>query len=172
MRAVGAAGADRGQAPGLVLPDLAGLVSALNAGDVRYVVIGAIAVVAHGRIRATEDLDIVPDPDRENLDRLGNTLVGLNARLAANPQRGIDPELRRALYSRHNLTLTTRVGDLDIIQRITGVPSWEELVGDAEHTTLGGVPLAVCSRAHLLAMKRVRNTAQDQADIEALEAES
>jgi hypothetical protein len=155
-----------------MLPDLAGLLGALNAGEVQFVVIGAVAVGAHGHIRATQDLDIVPEPTHWNLDRLGNTLVGLDARLAADPQRGIDPELRQALYQGRSLTLTTARGDLDIVQRLPGVPSWKELAADAEQTTLAGVPLAVCSRAHLLAMKRARSSLQDRADIEALEAES
>jgi hypothetical protein len=153
-----------------MLPDLAGLLAALEAGDVRFVVIGAVAVGAHGHIRATQDLDIVPEPTHWNLDRLGNTLVGLDARLAADPNRGIDPELRRALYQGRSLTLTTALGDLDIVQRLAGVPTWKELAADAEQTTLAGVPLAVCSRKHLLAMKRARHSLQDRADIEALES--
>ena len=63
-----------------MVPDLAGLISVLNAGRVRFVVIGGIVLGAHGHIRATEDLDIVPDPDVDNLGRLGNALVGLDAR--------------------------------------------------------------------------------------------
>jgi hypothetical protein len=90
-----------------MLPDLAGLLAALNTGGVRFVVIGGVAVGAHGHIRATEDVDIVPDPDRENLDRLGNVLVGLDARLASDPTRTIDPELRHAVYTGRNLTLST-----------------------------------------------------------------
>jgi hypothetical protein len=155
-----------------MLPDLAGLVSALNAGGVQFVVIGGVAVGAHGHIRATEDLDIVPDPDRENLDRLGNVLVGLDARLASNPERDIDPEIRSSLYRGRNLTVTTRVGDLDVVQRMPGIPAWHELAGDAETTALADQPLRVSSRAHLIAMKRARASLQDQADIEALENDS
>jgi hypothetical protein len=151
-----------------MLPDLAGLVAALNAGGIRYVVIGGIAVSAHGHVRATEDLDIVPDPDAENLDRLGNVLVQLDARLEANRDRGIDPAIRQQLYRGANLTVTTALGDLDIVQRLPGIPNWPELERDAEETSLADIPLAVCSRAHLIAMKRARGTLQDQADVEAL----
>lgn len=154
----------------MTLPDLAGLVAALNAGGVRFVVIGGIAVSAHGHVRATEDLDIVPAPDAGNLDRLGNVLVGLDARLEADPARGIDPEVRQAFYRGGNLTVTTRLGDLDVVQRLSGVPTWAELDAEAEPTTLAGAPLAVCSRTHLIAMKRARGSLQDQADIQALEA--
>jgi hypothetical protein len=152
-----------------MVPDLAELVRALNDGGLRYVVIGGVAVGAHGYIRATEDLDIVPDPSPENLDELGNTLVRVGGRLAANPRRGIDQALRQALLRGANLTLTTDLGDLDVVQRVKGLPGWEALAADAETTTLGGTPLAVCSRAHLIAMKRARDSLQDRADIEALE---
>jgi len=153
-----------------MLPDLAGLVGALNDGGVRFVVIGGIAVSAHGHIRATEDLDIVPAPEQENLDRLGNVLVGLDARLAGNPSRGIDPDVRRELHRGRNVTVTTGLGELDVVQRLPGVPAWDELEADAETTTLAGIPLAVSSLAHLLAMKRARGSLQDRADIEALES--
>jgi hypothetical protein len=153
-----------------MLPDLAGLVAALHNGEVAFVVIGGVAVAAHARIRATEDLDIVPDPSRENLDRLGNALALLDARLSSDPGRGIDPELREALYRGRNLTVTTRLGDLDIVQRLAGVPHWAALSRDAVTTTLDGTPLAVCSREHLIEMKRARGSRQDEADLEALAA--
>jgi hypothetical protein len=154
-----------------MLPDLAGLLAALHDGDVQFVVIGAVAVGAHGHIRATQDLDIVPEPRHANLDRLGNLLVVLDARLSADLRRGLDAELRHALYAGRNLTLTTKLGDLDIVQRLPGIPPWSELAADAEQTTLGDVPLAVCSREHLIAMKQARRSLQDQADVAALLAD-
>jgi hypothetical protein len=152
-----------------MLPDLAGLIAALNSGDVEFIVIGAVAVGAHGHIRATQDLDIVPAPKHDNLDRLGDVLVGLDARLAADQRRSIDPELRQALYAGRNLTLTTALGDLDVVQRLPGIPSWRTLASAAEKTSLGSEPLTVCSREHLIAMKRVSHSLQDQADLEALD---
>jgi hypothetical protein len=64
-----------------MLPDLGGLVHELAKARIRYVVIGGIAVAAHAFVRATEDLDIVPDPTPANLDALRNMLVGIGARL-------------------------------------------------------------------------------------------
>ena len=46
------------------------IVAALNAGAVAYVIVGGIAVAAHGVVRATGDLDVVPESSAENLDRL------------------------------------------------------------------------------------------------------
>jgi hypothetical protein len=153
-----------------MVPDLAGLLRALHAGGVRFVAVGGIAVSAHGPVRATEDLDIVPDSERENLDRLANVLVGLDARLVLDPSRLIGPDERSALYRGRNLTVTTSLGDLDIVQRLPGVPGYQELAQDAQATTLAEVPLHVCSRPALIAMKRARGSAQDLADIELLEA--
>ena len=151
-----------------MLADLAGLIRVLDEYRVSFVVIRGVAVAAHGYLRATEDLDLVPDPDRENLDRLGNALVSVDARLAADPGRELGPAERQALYRGRNLRLTTRLGDVDVVQRLPGVPGYGDLAAEAEHSSLGGVELAVCSREHLIAMKAARGSAQDRADLERL----
>ena len=113
-----------------MLADLAGLVGVLNDHDARFVVIGSVAVAAHGYVRASEDLDIVPDPDRDNLDRLGNALVSLDARLAADPHRELGPAERRPRCTAGaTLTLATRLGDVDVVQRLPGVPGIAALAG-------------------------------------------
>jgi c-di-GMP-binding flagellar brake protein YcgR len=66
------------------LPDLRALLAAFSEGGVDFVVIGGIALALHGSIRTTEDLDIVPDPDPANLDRL--------CRLLEAEQGASDPE--------------------------------------------------------------------------------
>jgi predicted nucleotidyltransferase len=152
-----------------MLADLAGLVRALADHRVRFVVIGGVAVAAHGYLRATEDLDIVPDPDRENLDRLGNALVAIDARLATDATRELGPRERQALYQGRNLTLSTTLGDVDVVQRLAGVPGFAELFADSQEASIGGVPIAVSSRDHLIAMKAARGSAQDRADLERLQ---
>jgi hypothetical protein len=46
----------------------------LHERDVTHIIIGGVAVAAHGYPRPTIDLDIVPDPDRGNLARLAGAL--------------------------------------------------------------------------------------------------
>jgi hypothetical protein len=55
------------------------LLLALRDAEVGFVVIGGIAVGVHGYVRATKDLDIVPDPGLENLTRLAWLLRELDA---------------------------------------------------------------------------------------------
>jgi hypothetical protein len=148
--------------------DLAGLLRALVEGDVRFVVIGGIAVAAHAAVRATEDIDVVPDPDAENLDRLCTVLVDLGARLLLNPQRSIDAKVRAALQQGRNVTVTTELGDVDIVQRLPGVPAFAALDEDALDVEIFSVQFRVCSREHLIAMKRARGSSLDQADLQRL----
>src|SRR4051794_3611662 len=55
------------------------LIAALADAGVEYVLIGGLAVGAHGFPRATKDLDIVPSPDKPNLKRLATLLRQLDA---------------------------------------------------------------------------------------------
>lgn len=48
---------------------------------VDFILVGAFAIAAHGAPRATTDLDIVPEPGNDNLERLLGTLEALDARL-------------------------------------------------------------------------------------------
>lgn len=73
------------------------IVDALNAGDVDYVIVGGLALAARGVVRATDDVDLVPEPSRENLDRLMAVLARLGASVDAAPA---DPS-RRSLRTCH-----------------------------------------------------------------------
>lgn len=137
--------------------------------DVRYVLIGSFAVIAHTSVRTTEDIDIVPAPDEENLTLLGNVLAGINARLAHDSSKQIDPAIRLALAQGRTLSFATDFGALDVVQRLAGVPGYRELERTALTSAPFGVEIRVASRDMLVAMKRARSSAQDLADIEALE---
>lgn len=149
--------------------DLRALLEALHGAGVRFVVIGGVAVGAHGYLRTTEDLDVVPDPDLENLDRLISLLPSLDSTLPTAGDRRFDAardgaELRRF----RNVTLSTSLGGLDVVQRATGVPSYATLDEEAVESELLGVPVRICSLRHLRQMKRAIDGAQDRADLENL----
>jgi hypothetical protein len=48
---------------------------------VRFVLVGGLAVNAWGYLRATRDVDFVPDPDAENLARLDAVLRDLGGKV-------------------------------------------------------------------------------------------
>jgi hypothetical protein len=134
--------------------DLRALMGTLNDHSVRYVVIGGVAVGAHGYVRATADLDIVPDPAADNASRLAIALHALEATLPLSGDRPFDPAADGApLRERRNVTADTRSGALDIVQDVPGVPAFDQLDSEAVASDLLGVPVRVCSLAHLRRMK-------------------
>lgn len=152
----------------MALPDLRSLLATLVGERIEFVIIGGLAVAAHGFVRTTEDVDLVPSPARDNLDSLVNALLGLDAVLTLAPERSPGPEERQALYRGRNLSVSTSAGDVDIVQRLPGVPSFADLAERADRVMPFGLALKVASRDDLLAMKRARGSAMDRADVERL----
>lgn len=152
--------------------DLRALLEALNESGVRFVVIGGVAVGAHGYVRGTEDLDLVPDPDPENLARLAEAMESLDSTLPTVGDRPFDPATDAGVIRRGgNVTAMTRFGGLDVVQRARGVPSYSQLDEDAVESELLGVPVRVCSLARLREMKKAQNREQDIADLANLPAD-
>ena len=44
---------------------------------VRYVLIGGFAVILHGHVRGTKDIDLLVDPSDENMGRLRRAMASL-----------------------------------------------------------------------------------------------
>jgi hypothetical protein len=149
--------------------DLRALLEALHEHEVRFVVIGGVAVGAHGFVRGTEDLDLVPDPDPTNLKRLTRALEALEATLPTVGGRRFDPDSDAGVIRRGgNVTAMTRFGELDVVQLAQGVPSYSQLAEDAVPSDLLGIPVQVCSLARLREMKRTQGRIQDRLDLENL----
>jgi hypothetical protein len=149
--------------------DLRALVAALHAHKVEFIVVGGVAVGAHGYLRATRDLDVVPNPEHANLRRLARALGDVTATLPLAGNRPFDlPQDVPRLERGSNMTLETQHGGLDVIQRAPGVPSFETLSSSAVAADLLGVPVRIASLEHLRAMKAAAGRAQDRADLENL----
>jgi hypothetical protein len=146
--------------------DLRSLLELLHARKVRFVVIGGVAVAAHGYIRGTADLDLVPDPDPENLKRVADVLDELEATLPTVKNRRFDRTSDAGVIRRGgNVTADTTFGGIDVVQRARGVPSYSQLDADAVETELLGIPVRVCSLARLREMKETQGRPEDKADL-------
>jgi hypothetical protein len=149
--------------------NLRALLEALNEHGVHFVVIGGVAVGAHGFVRGTEDLDLVPDPDPANLQRLTQALKALDTTLPTVGGRPFDPSSDSGVIRRGgNVSGITKFGELDVVQHARGVPSYSQLAEDAVASELLDVPVRVCSLARLREMKRAQGRTQDQLDLENL----
>ena len=154
--------------------DAARLLKMLNDHDVAYVVIGGFAMLAHNATRATKDIDIVPDPDPANLDRLWSALTSLEASPLPMVDFGAEEMplewTRDSLDYGGNWILATRVGRLDILQYVAGVEGYDQLRGNAvDLVDPSSGRIWFAGKDDLIAMKRAAGRPQDLLDIERIE---
>jgi len=157
--------------------DADALLRRLAEAEVRYIVVGGFAVIAHGVIRATKDLDICPDPDLDNLARLARLLVELHAAQADTGdflahELPYDPTRSDDLAHGGNFRLETELGALDVMQWLSGIdsePAFDALSAQAIEVDWHGTPIRVCSLEHLRAMKAAAGRPQDLVDLADLE---
>lgn len=150
------------------------VLTALSRANVRFVVVGGVAVALHGHLRATVDIDLVIDLVPANAMRTIDVLtgLGLRPRLPVEPRQFADEEIRRDWVENRNLMVFSMWHpqnpsiEIDLFAAPPIDP--EEMLADAYYVTVGELQIPVASRAHLIEMKRLAGRAQDLADIEAL----
>lgn len=140
--------------------------------SVDYVVIGGIAVIAHGHTRNTRDVDFMAATDTVNLKRLAAALRELGARLSGVDAHllGIDVYDPKVLGNGANFTLETDAGGLDYFSDVPGAPPYERLRERGLVIDLGGLSICVAGRDDLIRMKEAAGRPQDLGDIAALTA--
>lgn len=142
---------------------------ALDAHGVDYVVVGGVAVQAHGHVRMTNDVDLIPAPTPENMDRLAAALRALKARIlnAGAETLPIDAQMlpRATLWQ-----FATRCGDIDVLHDAPGAAPFAQLRKRALVIELSGRSIQIAGRDDLISMKRASGRPVDLADIAALTA--
>lgn len=151
--------------------DPARVFAALDRHGVDYLTIGAFAVIAHGYVRATADIDLIARQDRDNLERLAAVFTELGARL-----RGVDAHLDahlletdppdpEVLASGASFTLDTDAGPVDYLNDVPRAGEYADLRSRAVQTTAAGVTVRVVGLDDLIRMKRASGRPQDLRDI-------
>lgn len=141
--------------------------------QVDFVVIGSLAVAAHGYVRATKDVDVVPDPNAENLKRLHSALTSLDARPVEvgdfRPEELPVPFGLAGLEGGGNWALATNCGRLDVMQSVAGVESYDALRTGALAVELPDVGRVLFTGYDdLVSMKRAAGRTDDRRDLEQL----
>lgn len=87
---------------------------ALNAAHVRYLVVGGVAVIAHGYVRFTNDLDLVIGLESENVERALIALESINYRpLVPVAQRAFADPIQRECWIREKHMIVFQMLDID-----------------------------------------------------------
>lgn len=146
---------------------------ALNDEGVRYVVIGGLAATIHGSPLPTSDVDVIPDHEPENLDRLARALVRIGAKLrtSAGPvATRIDGPFLSAMPLM--LNLTTDHGDVDLTFQPAGPrQDFEAWNADAVEVSIGPLlSVRVASLDAVIDSKRAAGRPKDLAALPYLES--
>jgi hypothetical protein len=146
------------------------LLGALSTAKVSFILVGGVAARAHGSARITQDVDVSYARDSGNLDRLVRALAPYKPYLRGAP-RGLPFEWSVAtLKTGLNFTLTTTVGDIDLLGEITGGGRFEDLAPRSETVTIFGHDTLLLSLPWLIHVKRAAGRPKDLEVIAELEA--
>jgi predicted nucleotidyltransferase len=142
----------------------------LAGSGVEFIVIGGAAATIHGSARATRDVDIVYRRTAENLRRMVDALSPYSPYLRGAPA-GLpflwdENTLRRGL----NFTLTTSIGDLDLLGEVTGGGNFEALLPHSSAVQAFGVECLCLNLDKLIQVKRAAGRPKDLEAIAELEA--
>ena len=142
----------------------------LDRHGVDYLTIGAWAVIAHGYVRATADIDFVARLDAQNMSRLAAALLELNARLRGidADKLDIDPTDAQVLMTGASFTMDTDAGPLDFRNDVPGSADYEAMRSRARQAVAGGVTVWVVGYEDLIRMKEASGREQDLLDIHQL----
>lgn len=136
----------------------------LNRASIRYVLIGGIALIRHGVVRATRDVDAIISPEPENLKRLRVLIAEWSA---TRPDGSPVPD--GAIAPGRTIHLATPHGELDLLAELLPPLSFAELSARAEKRRVDGVEAPICSLADLVALKRIAGRERDLVDLHDLE---
>jgi hypothetical protein len=143
-------------------PDFRDLLRAFSAHQVRYLVVGAYAVAAHGHPRATKDLDVWVEPSAENAARVLAALREFGA-----PLQGLTVEDLMTPGVTYQIGLPPL--RIDVLTALDGVPEFAVAWRHRRPAVLDGFRVATLGRRELLENKRAAARPQDLADVAALE---
>ena len=145
-----------------ICPDYEDLFRTLNAFRIKYLVVGAHAVIFHTEPRYTKDIDVWIAPQVNDAERVYQALKAFGA-----PLRGLKADAFK------DQSLIYQMGiepvRVDIITRIESV-SFREAWKDRRRTLYGKTPIHVIGLNDLIRVKRKAGRPQDLLDLAKLTA--
>jgi len=152
------------------MTDFRALLDLLVRSQTRFILVGGAAATAHGAARLTSDLDIVYDRSPENIERLVAALRDHSPYLRGAPPglpfQWDEQTIRRGM----NFTLTTSLGDIDLLGEISGGGNYQDLLPHCIVLEPYGIQCRCLSLRHLILVKRAAGRPKDFEAVAELEA--
>jgi len=150
--------------------------AALNRSGCRYLVVGGVAVIAHGYVRTTDDLDLVIDLDPLSARCALTALqtLGYRPRIPVDLLEFADPEVRQKWKEEKGLIVFNVFSPLHpevSIDLFPAIPfSFDEEYNHALRKEFApGLLVSMVCLETLIDMKRAANRPHDQVDLHKLE---
>lgn len=149
--------------PTLSFAEARRILAAFEAEGVQYVLVGAMAMAAHGLIRATRDIDFFVSPDADNVERLRRALRSLYddpsvEEITAEDLAGAYPAIEYSPpHGRYSMDILARLGEAF---------RYEDL--ESHEVVIEGIRIRVATPRMLHRMKRDTVRPQDRLDAEAI----
>lgn len=147
----------------------------LQKSNIRYAVAGGVALVLHGVVRFTADLDLIVDLEPENLKRFIQAMheLGYRPRNPVKAESLLDPAIRAQWQREKGMEVFSFIDpeqpmtliDVFIEEKLP----FREIMSELVPVTAKGITIPVVSLPHLKALKKTAGRPQDLADIEAIE---
>ncbi len=141
------------------------MVNALNAAGIPYALVGGLAVSIYAQPRATEDVELLLAP--KDLARAVERLESLGFRKAGKPVS--------VAAGRLDIQRLIKIDGTDLVPvdlLVPNDPALAALMAERNAVAWEGERLSIVSLPGLRILKRLRGSAQDVADLEALGPES
>ncbi len=152
------------------MTDFKTVIQVFSGSGIDCLIVGGLAATIHGSARLTQDVDFVYARTRANIDRLVAAL-----RPHAPYPRGAPPGLpfdwSRATVERGlNFTLTTAIGDIDLLGEIPGGGDYEALLPHSMNVEIFGCGCRCLDLPGLIRAKRAAGRPKDLDALAELEA--
>ena len=146
----------------------------LNERKVNYLVVGGIALVLHGVVRLTADLDLIVKLEHDNLGRFISVMkeLGYRPRVPVKAEELVDPAKRESWIKEKGMRVFSFYHPrkpLSLVDIFVDEPiEYQKLKADHKRIKAGRMRIPVISIKHLIKLKELSGRAQDIADIKAL----
>ncbi len=147
------------------------IMRALNENGVRYVLVGGMAVVAHGHGRMTHDVDLVIQLERENILRAFAALSGLGyqPRIPVTAEAFADPGNRRRWIDEKDMTVLSLYSDryrTTLVDIFVHEPfDFDDVFAHAHTTDVEGITVRFVDLRTLIRMKEAAGRPIDLDDV-------
>jgi hypothetical protein len=144
--------------------DFAEMLDALSDAEAEFLIVGAHALAAHGRPRATGDLDLWIRPTATNAERVWKALKSFGAPLG---------DVTRADLAADDIVFQIGIepARIDILTTLSGL-EFDDAWSHRDTFEVEGKKLPFLSRADLIHNKRTLGRPRDLADVADLERDS